>query len=251
MNLIKKGLSVCMAIVIGASSAVYAYADTNVREVPCGVIHGDDSEYKAYLKSLSKDEIKKINEKNARIKAIENQIIKEKSFRAYGESPKISIPGTFTIYQQEKSNYCVPACVKSIMQYINGSSDSQRNIAKCLNTTSTGTNYVFVPRYLNEYQDKCFYNLDSQPSQTKMLSSFYNAIVYDTSPCMLSIKVDDGDNWDYETNGHSLVVNAIRKNKSKVQFADPIYGTKGAESVPAFYEKKASVVYNVRDDIIC
>ena len=37
----------------------------------------------------------------------------------------INIGGAYIVYQQEQSNYCVPACIKSTLQFINGDSPSQ------------------------------------------------------------------------------------------------------------------------------
>jgi len=46
--------------------------------------------------------------------------------------------------------------------------------------------------------------------------------------------------WYYTTRGHSLVVNAIYDDYSKIQFGDPLGDY--ADGCPYFYEKDASTV---------
>ena len=180
-----------------------------------------------------------MNEKIARDQMVEEMLLQSKITRdnravtAY----KISIPGTFTIFYQITDYFCTPACVQSILNYINGSSDNQLAIAIDLGTTSNGTNISVVPGYLNDEQDDCLYLLKSHPSQASLTSFIYSTIVYDQSPCLMNICDPDGDYWGYyATDGHSLVVNAIYSDESQIQYADPL----GYESdIPSFYIKSA------------
>lgn len=109
---------------------------------------------------MSKDDLLKIQEKEQEEKLLNSQITTK-------AVTKISIPGTFTMYQQINNYYCAPASVKSVLQYINGSSDSQSTIANGLGTTSDGTSPTKIAPYLNQKQS-FYYARFANPSQTDM-----------------------------------------------------------------------------------
>ncbi|MBR6835402.1 MAG: C39 family peptidase, partial [Oscillospiraceae bacterium] len=72
-----------------------------------------------------------------------------------------------SICHQENDYYCVPACVRSMLMYINGSSPSQSSIASSLGTTSSdGTNPTTIAPYLNSKQNNCYYVYYASPTQS-------------------------------------------------------------------------------------
>lgn len=249
-KIIKRIAAVCLCIIIGTTSVLCVSADTP--KFDTGVISDNGSEYESYINSLSDDDVERMNDKLSRVQSIEKQIIQDNvNFKINGtkSSPyKIDIPGTFTIYYQSTSYYCVPASVKSVLQYINGSSSSQSTIARALDTTTSGTSMSKVPEYLNKKQDDCIYLLKNYPSQSSMCAAIYSTITNDKDPCIMGITDKTGNYWGYyATDGHALVVNAIYSDKSKIQFADPL----GAEdNIPSFYTKYASNVSHVCNSII-
>lgn len=144
----KKFLSILLLCAILLSFPVIAHAeseDSNESEVYSGEIIPSEEEEQEYLSSLSKTDLLKIKQKETEAKLIE-KFSKPTARAAY----KISIPGKFIMYQQSKSYYCVPACVKSVLQYINGKSDSQDKIANDLGTIRIGTDGRKIAPYLNK-----------------------------------------------------------------------------------------------------
>ena len=91
----------------------------------------------------------------------------------------ITVPNTYTMYQQETDTYCIPATVKSILMYINGTSPSQSTIAE-----TTGTDPTKIPDYLNDRQDECYYiyTAKSKFDQEGMCSRLYSTIVNNDVP---------------------------------------------------------------------
>ena len=205
-----------------------------------GEIIPSDEEEQAYLDSLSKDDVLQIQKKEIEAKILNSQ----NNTKAV---TKISIPGTFTIYQQINNYYCAPASVKSVLQYINGSSASQGTIANGLGTTTSGTNATRIAPYLNQNQS-FYYARFANPTKTEMCEKLYATITGPKKPCLMSIVNPSGNNWHYSTGGHRLVINAIYSDKSRVQFADPLGGTQ--QGYAYFYEKTASIASSVCRDII-
>lgn len=216
--------------------------DTKKMESITGVIFPDDEEEKEYISSLTPEDWLRIQEKENQAVLLSSQTDTKAS-----TATKISIPGTFTMYQQAENNYCVPACVKSVLQYANRSSASQASIASDLGTTSGGTTATQIAPYLNQKQS-FYYARISNPSQSTMCDKLYATITGPKKPCLMGIINTSGSNWHYATNGHFLVVNAIYSDKSQIQFADPLGGTH--TNWPYFYLKTANVSSSVCKEII-
>lgn len=242
----KKFLSILLLCAILFSFPVIVHAeseDSNGSEVYSGEIIPSEEEEQEYLSSLSKTDLLKIKQKETEAKLI-SKFSKQTSRAPY----KISIPGTFTIYQQSKSYYCVPASVKSVLQYINGKSDSQDKIASDLGTIKIGTDGRKIAPYLNKKQKSIYYARLEKPSKTLMGSCLYATITRNKKPCLMAIITTSNDDWYYTTQGHRLVVNAIYSDKSKIQFADPMGKLKS--NWPYFYVKNSTLVNKVCNDII-
>ena len=244
MKLLKRTLSACLALAIGASSAICANAETVKKSGTDGLIVNDASTYKAYVNSLSKEESAKLAEKKTAFARFEKQESKKSDLKKLGAT-KLTIPGTFTLYQQTKWYYCAPACVKSVINYINGSAASQDSIAKSLGTSESagGTSMSKIAGYLNDKQSDCWYVLSSNPSQTTMCNAINYTITKEKDPCIMGIVDKTGRYWHYRTSGHALVVNGIMNDKSEIQFSDPAYDK--SRGLDPFYMKSSSTTSNV------
>jgi len=240
----KKVLGFLLALGVLSSFVTVASAEENkavaVGTAPAGEIVLTAAQNDNYVKSLTKNESAKINEK---IRSAEKLAAEHATQARTATATKISIPGTFTMYQQTQSNYCVPATLKSMVQYITGSSDSQTTIATAVGTGPGGTDPTKLAPYLNSKQSQVYYIYSASPSQTTMVNDLYYDIVTMESPGSIGIVNTTGANWHYSTDGHSLVVNAIYDDKSKIQIADPLGGTQAGWAY--YYEKTAAVANSV------
>ncbi|MCR8657548.1 C39 family peptidase [Paenibacillus sp. T3-5-0-4] len=229
-----------------SSFVTYASAEAFNAETkgsaPAGEIVLSPTEIDDYYSGLTKDEWANINEKIRIAEEVAEELATQTSITR-ATPTKISIPGTFNMYQQTKSNYCLPATAKSMVQYLTGSSDSQATIASDLGTDANGTDPTTLAPYLNSKQSTVYYIYSANPSQTAMGNYLYHDIVTMQSPGSMGIVNTTGANWHYATTGHSLVVNAIYDDKSKIQFADPLGGTQSGWAY--YYEKTAAVANSV------
>lgn len=237
---IKKILTMILTLIIISSFGVIANAEAATSNFVGGDIQATAEEEADFLESLSDEEIALMN---AKIQEA-NDVANRPMARA---ATKISIPGSFTIYQQETSYYCVPACVKSVLKYLTGTTYSQSSIANAMGTTTSGTYSSKIAPYLNEKQDYNYIRT-TYPEQNTMCNFLYYAVANHDTPALMSIVNSTGANWHYATNGHRLVVNAVYSDDSRIQFADPLGGTKS--DWPYYYEKSSSVVNSVCSDII-
>lgn len=156
---------------------------------------------------------------------------------------KITVPGTFTMYQQQTDTYCIPATIRSILMYINGESPSQKDIAD-----TTGTDPTKIAGYLNDRQDKNYYLYVQSPDKESMCKKLYYTIANLGLPASIGISGTTANNWYYVTNGHSLVVNGIYDDFSIILIADPL-GDR-VEGCPYFYTKTADEVSGVCTRIV-
>lgn len=149
----KKILSVLLVTVMLISKSINAFAAENHIVTTqssfgnkfCGEMVLTDQQNAEYLASLSEVELQMIVEKeNAATQVVRNTMTRSGSLN--------TVPNTFTMYQQETDNYCIPATIKSILMYINGNSPTQSTIA-----ATTGTDPTKIPSYLNDRQYQCYY----------------------------------------------------------------------------------------------
>lgn len=245
----KKFLVVVVAIMSMALGSTTAFAadfravganDGGKQLNPANNITGESvptaEQYAAYMQGLSEYDLQQIAAKEA----IAAQRINPVITRA---GTKITVPGTFTMYQQETDTYCIPATIKSILMYINGTSPSQKDIAG-----TTGTDPTKIPGYLNDRQNQCYYVYVDGPSKDDMCAKLYSTISYSKVPCSMGISGTSTSNWYYTTTGHSLVVNGIYDDYSYIQFGDPL-GDRVA-GCPYFYTKTADVASSVCTRIV-
>lgn len=220
---------------VGASNLVDPWSsDDNIT----GETVPTEQQYIAYKASLSAYDLQNIVAKEELASKYANKI-------GTKSGTKISIPGTFTMYQQETDTYCIPATIKSILMYINGSSPSQSTIAG-----TTGTDPTKIAGYLNARQNTCYYvyRAKNDLTQNGMCSYLYTTIASTKVPASMGISGTTTSNWYYVTNGHSLVVNAIYDDYSYIQFGDPL-GDRVA-GCPYYYLKSSSLCYSVCTRIV-
>lgn len=242
MKVLRKTLSLCLALTMAACTAVSASAETLSKPVSGGLIVDNGSAYKTYVNSLSKEDNAKLAKKKADFARFEKQQSKKGNLKVLGAT-KLTIPGTFTLYHQNTSYYCAPACVQSVLKYINGSAPTQSSIANGLGTTSSGTNMSNIAGYLNNKQDDCWYVLSSRPNQTTMCNAINYTITREKDPCIMGIVDQYGSYWHYATYGHAIIANGIMSDKSEIQISDPDWDKdKGYEP---FYMKKSSTASKV------
>lgn len=196
-----------------------------------------EEEYQAYLESLSQEELSKIAEKEDMVRFYSATRVQTRS------GTKISIPGTFNMYQQEEADYCIPATIKSILVYLTGSSPSQSQIHSSINRDPTK-----IAGYLNDRQSDVYYVYKASPSQTSMCDNLYTTIKHAQAPASMGISGTTTSNWYYATAGHSLVVNAIYDDYSYIQFGDPL--GERTPGCPYFYLKSASLAHDVCTRIV-
>ena len=200
-----------------------------------GEIVPTPEEYEAYVQGLSAYDRQQIAAKEAAATRYARRAVSR-------AGRKISIPGTFTMYQQETEDYCIPATIKSMLMYINGDSPTQSDIAEV-----TGMDAKKIAGYLNDKQH-FYYVYVPAPDQDDMCDKLYSTIAGSGMPASMGIAFTTLDNWFYYTLGHSLVVNAIYDDYSKIQFGDP-HGDY-IEGCPYFYEKEVSIVSDVCTRIV-
>ena len=237
---VKLSLFIALAMLFGVSGTVYAAAASDEAQpvVPSGIIRPTPEEEEAYWNSLSEEEKQLIAEKEAEADRIAEEWAKQPMTRA---ATKISIPGTFTIYQQEETMYCAPACVKSMIQYLNGSSPSQSVIAGEMGTSFlTGTPVINIAPYLNEMVDEVYIR-SANPSLAAFKASVYATIVDYKDPAMMAMVNHNSSYWHYNTDGHAVVINAIYSDRNTVQIADPA----GSKYNKSFYTKSSSIANTV------
>lgn len=152
---------------------------------------------------------------------------------------EIKVPGVFTIYQQLTNTYCVPACIQSVLIYINESSPSQESIDKEIQMK-----FSKIPEYMNARQNQCDYVSGGKPSETQLESFIRMDIINSSVPTFLRLSgtttgdlVSDDERWYYETNGHCVLATSIFEDNSAIWIADPLGGV--VSGCPAFYQKKA------------
>ena len=242
----KKWIASILSIAMLLSFGVSAYADTEPATESeeengksyTGVIFDSDR-----TQEFSEEELLKLEEKLEAVERLKNAPEPR-------SVTKISLPGTFTIYQQENGWSCVPACVKSALKYITGiSTYTQSEIAQDMGTIDyVGTYNSAIAPYMDEMQDEYWYVRKDNPTKTSIGLYTYNAVATNDVPAFMCISNPLGENWHYPTEGHCLIINAIYSDKSKVQFADPLGGTQ--QGWPYFYEKDVNFLSTVCETLV-
>lgn len=236
----KKLLAVFMSVAMIFSLGMVSYAnDIGGEAIINGEIAPTPEEYEEYLNSLTDEDLEIIEEK-----------IREAEELARQPQPRatmINIGGSYTVYQQEQWNYCVPACIKSTLQFINGYSPSQSQIASDLDILPIGVVTTKIAPYLNSKISGFTYVQAMSPTKTNMVNWIYSTVSNKKPPSMSIVNLT-GQNWHYSTEGHRLNIVSIYTDKSIIEFADPLGQTQNGW--PYYYTKTADVAHSVCRDVI-
>ncbi|MBT2284415.1 C39 family peptidase [Paenibacillus polymyxa] len=129
-----------------------------------------------------------------------------------------------TPFKQETTYWCGPATTKQVLNYLNGSSESQSYYAQKLGTTRDGTDFTVVDNVLNNLQSKYTYSY----STSLPIESWKYAIMYSSDnyhPAVLDLKItgNELENYTGTVSGHIINVSGydFRTNDAKVRLTDP------------------------------
>ncbi len=198
-------------------------------------------EYQAYLDTLSDEQRQLIEEKEQMAAEIEAEQ-SNKPYATTGEATLIGLPGVFTMYEQETYRYCGPACIKSALMYITGTSPTQSQINREINETFTN-----IPEYVNARQDKCLYVFSKPQTKDDITIRIRSDITVDKVPTFLRIVIPEDIEWFYPPTYHCVLSNGIYDDLETILIADPLGGK--VKDCPAFYEKPASTIAKITTSI--
>ncbi|WP_405131628.1 C39 family peptidase [Paenibacillus sp. FSL H8-0317] len=129
-----------------------------------------------------------------------------------------------TPFKQETTYWCGPATSKQVLNYLNGSSESQSYYAQKLGTTKDGTDFTVVDDVLNNLQSNYTYSY----STSLPIESWKYAIMYSSDnyhPAVLDLKItgNELENYTGTVSGHIINVSGyeFRTNDAKVRLTDP------------------------------
>lgn len=120
---------------------------------------------------------------------------------------KLSIPS----YKQEKNNWCGPANIKQVLQFINGTSKSQATYAKETKTDENGSAYVYLVRnILNKYTKSGYYSytLGTNYNETSF-RALVKENVHANKPLILHAKTKTLVKYNKTNLGHYITVGGL------------------------------------------
>lgn len=225
--IIKRLFAVTMAVVITVATFTVSASSVKITDNETYKPGANGSLYfpedQTYPADYSQEDIRRTEEKLA----MTEQLAKDTYVLTNtARSTYTSIPGTFTIFQQQNDWFCVPASVRSVLYYINGSAPSQSSIASSIGTVDyVGTNALNATSYLNQQQSANWYASRSSVTQSIMYSSLRVSIITAKVPALIgATSPSSGGFLPYSTSGHCVVANAKKNDNTYVQCADPLGG---------------------------
>ncbi len=245
----KKAITVLMIVVILIANTIpISAADTLIggdkekRVIVSGEKVLSDQQNREYFLNLSDKDQQAIHDKERFALQFEKGILTR-----WGSL--VSVPNSFTMYQQLESVFCVPATIRSILMYINGTAPSQYDIAFDVGTSYDGTDPTVIAPYLNDMQSASYYVYQPKSGfgQNTMCSRLYSTIAYHDVPASIGVNTSS-TSWFYTVTGHSLAVIGIYEDYSGIKIGDPAGGL--VPGCPAFYIKDASTVYQACTRIV-
>lgn len=134
----------------------------------------------------------------------------------------------YEINPQERKYYCVPACIQSMLKYINEKEVSQDTIASGCNTVlDGGTKLSNALSYLNSHQSGTEYAVKYQgkssakhTAETIARNLYYDIVLYDV-PALLAVDADEIYGWQYNTDAHAVCVYGAESSRENFAVADP------------------------------
>lgn len=161
--------------------------------------------------------------------------------------------GGLKLFQQEQNNFCGPACVQTALNYLNGTSPSQWDIAPLIQTEASGTYLTNMITFLNYMQSKNRYLMKTTSSREYMASNFRTGIVTYKAPPFCGISCDGTTLWRCKTTGHVFLITSARSDSEFFVIAAPFVGFPGV-SIPgsegAFYQRSSFQIYAVYNPLI-
>lgn len=153
---------------------------------------------------------------------------------AAAKAKLITLPN-FRVIQQEKGNYCIPACIQSALLYSGNKAEKQKAIDKVIKE-----DFSKIPNYMNARQGKCRYIRLVSPSLKQLKDKVYHDVTIPKMPTFLLIVNPFGDDWYYSTPGHCVLAIGIESDYSQIRIADPL-GNK-VKGCPYTYLKSSKLV---------
>lgn len=130
---------------------------------------------------------------------------------------------SMTNYRQDYYNYCGPASIKQVVQYLNGSSESQSTYANYMGTNEDGTIVYYMTSALNHYTSKTYnYVLGTNYNISTFMSLITNR-VSEHKPIILHAKTKTLDLYNKKDIGHYITVNGYTVSGAIVGSTD--YGS--------------------------
>ncbi|MFR6247183.1 MAG: C39 family peptidase [Romboutsia timonensis] len=232
-------------------STILSPALSFANEAENNVMNGDSS---IYSRSSQESQMITIEDQIEQVKNNDNLSQKDKEeFLSKLEETKIMPYATSVVgvtksvpyYKQETSYYCGPATTKQTLQYVKGSSPTQKTIANSLGTTTNGTDGTKIVSYLNANQSKIKYIIAKPSSQDNFTTLVNAALRSYNSPPILRVKYLSGDGWPYTTNGHFLNISGQRMNGTKIEhrLTDPYIQWKQPNVTSGTFYRDSAITY--------
>lgn len=151
--------------------------------------------------------------------------------RSVSSTPEITLSG-FTYYYQQRNYWCVPACIKMALKYINGSADTQATIADAIGVNdSSGVPLSEAVPYLNNKQSNATYTQIWTSSVSVMKDDFYAILADEDAPAIICTIFTTAEGYPYNmTYHHALCVTGQTANGATFRLHDPIYNVNVPES---------------------
>ena len=163
-----------------------------------------------------------------------------------------------TAYRQETSYWCGPANIKQVIQFINGSSDSQSTYANSMQTNSSDGTYVYkMVNELNKRQSKFTYAYKEVTSSVTAsnIDTYIHLAVAQQKPMILHAKTQPLYLYNGANLGHYLTISGFSddilgpfpddyRGPNKAYYTDPYYKDYGRGSVFGTHLTENTTIYN-------
>lgn len=158
-----------------------------------------------------------------------------------------------TTYKQDNNYYCGPANIKQVVQFINGSSESQSTYANRMGTNSSSGTLVYKMRdelnYRQSYNNYVYQQMNSS-SYDAFLNIVKGNIFYGNDTTIkgkpIIIHAKTGSLYLYNGNniGHYLTINGFHDGTKKTTYVDPWEKDYGRGSTLGQHQDTATNVFN-------
>ena len=236
----RKYLAVLLAIVVGISTSVTAFAggpdDGTI--YAGGVIPEDPISTAEYIQKIKSEPTYTVEQKNILI----NELLEhEKTTFTLNRATSAMTLSGFPYHYQLSSYWCVPACVQMTLEYTNATTYNQSTIASELGVDNTaGLKLSEAVSYLNNKQNHANYTQIVPDSVSEMKNDFYDIMDGEDAPAIISTIFTTNEGYPYNMSYyHALCVTGQTANGASFRLHDPIYNA----AVPESYYITASNIY--------